>query len=85
MTEEQVIDLCENEPRIAAKLIMQLFDRIEKLEIEVEELKRRLDKNSKNSDKPPSSDIFRKPKSLRAKGGKIGAPFGEQDFSFSKI
>jgi transposase len=52
-------------------LVTMLIERIEKLEMEVEELKGKLNKNSRNSSKPPSSDGFKKrTKSLRRKSEK---------------
>lgn len=38
------------------------------------ELERQLGQHSRNSSKPPSSDIVRKPTNLRKPGGKMGAP-----------
>jgi len=61
------------------KIIQDLKFVIVKLTARVEELEKRLDLNSSNSSKPPSSDGFKKPapKSLRQagknpSGGKIG-------------
>lgn len=53
-------------------LILQLFEQIAKLTSEINELKSRLSKNSRNSSKPPSSDGYDKPKpkSRRGKSGK---------------
>jgi len=41
-----------------------LGKRVDRLEQETQALRSRLDKNSKNSSKPPSSDSFKKPASL---------------------
>lgn len=51
---------------------IQMQETIKELRAEVEELKARLNKNSSNSSKPPSSDGLAKPtvKSLREKSGK---------------
>lgn len=52
-------------------LVTTLIERIEKLETEVEDLKGRLSKNSRNSSKPPSGDGLKKrTKSLRRKSEK---------------
>ena len=52
-------------------LVTSLVGRIEKLETQVEDLKGRLSKNSRNSSKPPSKDGFKKrTKSLRRKSEK---------------
>jgi transposase len=60
-------------------LIEMLINRLNYLEAEVERLKGRVSKNSRNSSKPPSSDTVRKTKSLRKKsklksGGQHGHP-----------
>lgn len=52
-------------------LVTMLIKRVETLEQQVEELTGKLSKNSRNSNKPPSSDGFKpKPKSLRRKSEK---------------
>ena len=60
-------------------LVVKLLARVEQLETENAELKRRLDMNSSNSHKPPSSDGLKKvkkktglPKEAKAKGGQQG-------------
>jgi transposase len=81
---DKAMDTCKNDKK-TADLVSMLLDVIEKqnariiaLENEVKELKRQLNSNSKNSSKPPSSDGFCKPKSLRQSNGKIGAPLGHK-------
>ena len=73
----QVMDICKGDKEIA-KSFSLLLDFIEQLENEVKELKRQLNSNSKNSSKPPSSDGYRKLKSLRQTNGKLGAPPGHK-------
>jgi Transposase IS66 family. len=51
-------------------LIESLVARINELEKDVAELKAKVNKDSHNSSKPPSSDMFRPPKSLREKSDK---------------
>lgn len=62
-TRETLVAMCRDEPEKAADLILMLWDKVEKLtEIveaqgrEIDLLKSKLAKNSKNSSKPPSSD-----------------------------
>lgn len=50
--------------------VAKLEARIIELEAEVKELKSKLGKNSQNSDKPPSSDSYKKIQSKREKSGK---------------
>ena len=46
------------------KLVLELLERVEKLEAENAELKRQLGMNSQNSHKPPSSDSFKNVKKI---------------------
>ena len=61
----KIIEACATNPEMIADLILSLFQR-------VDELERRLNQNSNNSSKPPSSDGYQKPnpKSLRGKSHK---------------
>ena len=52
MTKQEAIDFCKNNPEAAADIILM----VEKLEARIKELEARLDLNSTNSSKPPSSD-----------------------------
>lgn len=93
MEKEQFIDLCKNDPEEVFKLfcvmgatitalqeqVVALSEQVDTLQAEVKELKARLDKNSRNSNKPPSTDEFIKPKSQREKSGKkAGGQKGHQ-------
>ena len=49
-----------SEPEFLKELVLSLFDRIEQLSAENAELKARLNQNSQNSSRPPSSDGYRK-------------------------
>jgi transposase len=71
MTKEELMKLEKEE------IIVLLLTIIEQQAQEISELKRRLNQNSKNSSKPPSSDGYNKPapKSLRQSSGK---PVGGQ-------
>lgn len=62
-------------------LIRNLLAVIEKMQAEIDELKARLNENSQNSNRPPSSDGFNKPnpqpafpKSQQQRGGQKGHP-----------
>jgi len=70
-TREQLIDLAKSDPEAIADLVLLIWDRVIALEAKVAELQR----NSRTSSKPPSSDKGNfanrpKPKSLRLKSGK---------------
>jgi len=67
---DELLELCRQEPERVVDLLLAL-------EARVADLERRLNKTSKNSDKPPSSDGLRKPsrkrsKSKRKAGGQKG-------------
>jgi transposase len=87
MTREQLLDIYEKhgiEPIIDAFLALQ--DTIEKLERRVEHLEQQIAKNSRNSSKPPSSDMFRPPKSLGEKSGKhSGGQVGHEGRSLRQV
>ncbi|MDW7740575.1 MAG: DUF6444 domain-containing protein, partial [Bacillota bacterium] len=75
MNKEQFIELCKNDPEEVFKLfcvmgatittlqeqVVALNEQVDVLQAEVKELRSRLDKNSRNSNKPPSTDEFIKP------------------------
>lgn len=70
-TREQLIALAKSDPEAIADLVLMLWDRVELLEARVRELER----NSRNSSKPPSLDRGNfnpppKPKSLRKTTGR---------------
>ena len=71
-------EVVERTPPEVIRLLVQLLDRIEKLEAENRELKARLGLNSSNSSKPPSTDPPKhkrkppEPKSGRKRGGQPG-------------
>ena len=67
---DELIELCRREPEKIVDLILALEARVTSLE-------KRLNRNSKNSDQPPSSDGLKKPprkrsKSKRKPGGQPG-------------
>ena len=63
---ESVVDLIERQDRI----ITQLTEKIVQLEARITELEARLNRNSRNSSQPPSTDGYRRPQSPRKKGEK---------------
>ena len=52
MTEQEAIEFCKNNPESAAKIILM----VERLEERIKELESRLNMDSTNSSKPPSTD-----------------------------
>ena len=73
-------EVLERTPQEVVRLLVSLFERIEKLEAENRDLRARLGLNSSNSSKPPSTDPpgrKRKPPepaSGRKRGGQPGHP-----------
>jgi len=72
LTDEEVRALCVNNPDMVIAIIKSLEARIAELEA-------RLGQNSRNSSRPPSSDVFIRPKSqrisgVRRAGGQEGHP-----------
>ena len=51
MTEQEAIEFCKNDPESAAKIILM----VERLEERIKELEFKLNMNSTNSSKPPST------------------------------
>lgn len=84
MNKEQFLELCRDNPEEVFELFTSMSEtivifkahvealnhQVEELKVEVKDLKAQLNKNSRNSNKPPSSDEFTKPKSQRKKSGK---------------
>ena len=73
MKREEILSLCASNPEVIAyieSLESQIKELIERLQV----LEFRLNQNSRNSSKPPSTDFFVKekpnPTSLRKKSGK---------------
>ncbi len=80
---DELIKIAEHNPIALVDIIMELQQHILKLQIQVDELQARLNKNSSNSNKPPSSDGFKKTKSLRKKTGR--KPGGQKGHSGSTL
>ena len=72
LTREDIVKLCETSSELMGALLLYLWDENQTLKQRVKELEARINQNSSNSGKPPSSDGYKKPnpKSLRGKSGK---------------
>lgn len=73
MKREEILALCASNPEVIAYII-SLESQIKELTERLVLLESRLNQNSRNSSKPPSTDYFSKgkpnPKSLRKQSGK---------------
>ena len=73
MKREEILALCASNPEVIA-YIVSLEAQIKELTERLIALESRLNQNSRNSSRPPSTDFFIKektnPKSLRKKSGK---------------
>jgi hypothetical protein len=73
MKREEILASCASNPEVTAYII-SLESQIKDLTERLTALESRLNQNSRNSSKPPSSDYFSKgkpnPKSLRKQSGK---------------
>ena len=73
LTREEILTLCASNPEVIA-YIVSLESQIKELTERLIALESRLNQNSRNSSRPPSSDFLvkekPKPKSLRKKSGK---------------
>ncbi|HJH32000.1 MAG TPA: hypothetical protein C5S50_07470 [Methanosarcinaceae archaeon] len=58
MEHEEILTIYEAGPDAVINLIEQLLATIAKLEERVKSLEERLNKNSRNSSKPPSTDVY---------------------------
>jgi transposase len=65
---EEILELCKTNPESIVALIEKMDARITQLESRIAELEARMDQNSRNSNRPPSTDVFIKPKNQRKKG-----------------
>ena len=81
LTRQDILELYKQGPEAMADLIEQLIQANQKLSQRVQELEDRLNKNSQNSHKPPSSDGFKKrpKKPKRVRGRERRKPGGQSD------
>lgn len=71
LTTEEIEAIYAQGPAATVALVQQLLAQVELLNQQVAELQQRLDRSSRNSNQPPSSDGFKKPsRSLRQRSGK---------------
>lgn len=88
-TREQLLDIAKTNPEALVDIIMTLQEQVQILTQRVARLEERINKNSRNSSKPPSSDGLKKPgrktKSLRKRSGKKpGGQKGHQGYNLEK-
>jgi len=73
-THEQLMDIAKTNPEALVDIILALQEQVQILTQRVKQLEEQINKNSRNSSKPPSSDGLKKqkpqPKSLRKQSGK---------------
>jgi transposase len=74
MKREEILSFCASNPEVIVAYIESLESQIKELTERIVALESRLNQNSHNSSRPPSTDYFVKekpnPKSLRKKSGK---------------
>ena len=74
MKSADILSLCKSDPNSIVDHIMSLDSKIKELNDKLKFLEARLNQNSQNSSKPPSTDVFMdkkpKPKSTRTISGK---------------
>jgi transposase len=71
-TREQLLVIAKTNPEVLVDIILSLQEQVKKLTQRTSKLEEQINKNSRNSSKPPSSDGMKKPKpkSLRKRSGK---------------
>jgi len=83
---EQILKACKEDPASIVTLVTNLLATVQKLEARVKQLEDQVNKNSRNSGKPPSSDGYKKPKpkSLRVKGERSpGGQTGHEGYTLT--
>jgi transposase len=86
LTRETLLSIARSDPEALIDIILTLQEQVQTLNKRVTELEDRLNKDSRNSSKPPSSDGPAKPKSLRkTTGRKIGGQPGHQGHTLMQV
>lgn len=88
MKREEILALCASNPEVVA-YILSLESQIKELTQRLIALESRLNQNSRNSSKPPSTDFVKEkpnPRSLRKKSGKKhGAQEGHSGTTLERV
>lgn len=89
-TRKQLLDIAKTNPEALVDIILALQEQVQILTRRVTELEQLINKNSRNSSKPPSSDGLNKPerktKSLRKRSGKkCGGQKGHKGHNLQKV
>jgi transposase len=83
---EEILELCKSDPESIVALIEKMDARIMQLEARITELESRIKQNSRNSSRPPSTDVFIKPKSQRKKGERpVGGQKGHKGHTLELV
>ena len=87
-THEQLLDIAKTNPEALVDIILALQEQVQILTQRITQLEQQINKNSRNSSKPPSSDGLKKPKpkSLRKRSGKKrGGQKGHKGHHLEKV
>lgn len=87
-TREEILILAKTNPEALVDIILVLQEQVQALTKRITELEYRVNKNSRNSSKPPSSDGLAKPKpkSLRKSSGKhSGGQQGHEGHTLARV
>lgn len=81
-----LLGLCRSDPEAVVAIVEGQDVRIRELEARLAELEARLNQNSRNSSRPPSTDVFVRPKSLRKKGERrVGGQKGHRGNTLMQV
>jgi transposase len=93
LSREEILAIYDRGPEAVVTLVEGLYaiiilqaKRTAELEERVRSLERQLNKNSRNSSKPPSTDRIKKPKSLRKKSDRsVGGQVGHEGHTLNRV